>query len=116
MTPNPKRARALQLLANTGMWRSNYEPPALRLLWRLGVDVPPPHFARFGSVALLAGTWFGVLWGGFMWLMMWSGAGMSIAAAALSATVAGALFGLSMAAYYAYGRQKYKLPTWAELS
>ncbi|EET48950.1 hypothetical protein [Thalassobium sp. R2A62] len=32
---------------------------------------------------------------------------MSISAAAISALVAGALFGAAMALYYAYGRRKY---------
>ena len=116
MNPNPNRALALQLLAKTGIWRSSYEPPLLRLLWRLGVNAPPPHFANFGSTALFMGAGFGVLWGGLMWVISWSRTGVPSSTAALSSTFAGALFGLSMASYYAYGRRKHKLPTWRELS
>lgn len=42
-----------------------------------------------------------------MWLAGWRDSGMSISAAAISALVAGALFGAAMALYYAYGRRKY---------
>ena len=40
MSARTKREAALKLLASTGMWRSSYVPPLLRLLWRLGLDVP----------------------------------------------------------------------------
>ncbi|MHC8826483.1 DUF6404 family protein (plasmid) [Escherichia coli] len=29
------------------MWRSNYAPPLLRILWRLGIRLPPLPFMPF---------------------------------------------------------------------
>lgn len=111
-----RKARALELLRGTGMRESNYLPPALKLLWRLGVPVPPPHFAGFGAVTLASGLFFGLGWGAVMWWWQWERQGMSLTAAALTALGAGVCFGLCMAAYYAFGRRKHGLPTWKELA
>lgn len=110
-----KRDQALALLAQTGIWRSNYAPPALQLLWVMGLQVPPPHFAPFAATALIGGGLFGVVWGGLMWLSTWGPGHVAVPIAVLSAAIAGALFGLFMALYYAYGRRKYKLPRWDAL-
>ena len=115
MDPVSKRETALKLLAATGIWRSNYAPPITRLMWRFGFNVPPPHFARFGSVALIAGVYFAVAWGLLMWLVTWSQQQQSMYISVVSACAAGLFFGLAMAGYYAYGRRKYKLPSWDSL-
>ena len=116
MSFETQRVQALAILAKTGIWRSNYQPPAIRLLWWVGFEVPPPHFARFWSVVIAMGVWFGLAWGLIMWFLVWSHQGMSPLFAAITAVVAGALFGFYMAAYYAYGRRKYKLPEWRSLA
>lgn len=36
MTFEQKKARAIALMDSKKMWRSNYAPPLLRILWRLG--------------------------------------------------------------------------------
>jgi len=97
------------------MMRSNYEPPLLRLMWRLGLNVPPPHFASFWVNASTYGIFFGITWGAIMWFMQWSGQGMTLTAGGMAAATAGALFGVTMAIYYAYGKRKYKLPSWNDL-
>lgn len=43
------------------MWRSNYAPPLLRILWRLGIRLPPLPFMPFWQVTLLMGG----LWGAY---------------------------------------------------
>lgn len=111
-----RKAKALDLLRGTGMRESNYLPPATRLLWRLGVEVPPPHFAGFFGAALVSGTFFGVVWGVLMWLIVWQHQGLSLAATSLTVLSAGLLFGLFMAAYYAWGRRKHALPAWEQLA
>lgn len=110
-----KRAKAMALLHATGMRRSHYEPPLVSLLWRLGVPVPPPHFASFFGCMAFAGAAFGVVWGQVMWFTTWSASGMDLHVALLVSTVSGLLFGLALAAIYAYGRRKHKLPAWEEL-
>lgn len=111
MNANTKRDAALKLLASTGMWRSNYAPPLLHLLWRLGFDVPPPHFCAFSRNALFAGTFFGIGWG-LLTLPFWLILDRRLGVAVASAAAAGAMFGLAMAANYAFGKRKHNLPDW----
>jgi Family of unknown function (DUF6404) len=103
---------ALEKLATTGIWRSNYAPPVYRLLWRAGVKVPPPHFAGFARNFLLNGVWFCVAWGLIMWFSTWSRSGVSGLHALVSSVIAGAVFGLAMAFYYRHGARKYQLLQW----
>jgi hypothetical protein len=53
MSFDTRRAEALAMLEKTGVWRSSYSPPLTRLLWRIGVRVPPPHFCGFSTIVLL---------------------------------------------------------------
>ena len=115
MQANPRRLAALALLAATGMRPSNYAPPLFRLLWWLGLDVPPPHFASFWSNALGTGLFFGPVWGAAMWVLFSSGENVPLQTVVLAVGGAGGSFGLVMAAYYAYGGRKYALPAWREL-
>src|SRR5512146_344634 len=96
MPMNAKRATALRLLAATGMWRSNYEPPLVRLLWRCGVDVPPPHFMSFRNNAVIFGTAFSIVFGVVRRLIEGPDT-RSLVAVLLELVVLGALFGLLMA-------------------
>jgi len=107
--------KALELLKATGMSRGNYEPPLVSLLWRMGISVPPPHFASFAGSIVFLGVGFTLVWGAVMWFFTWSQSGMDMHAAMLTSTVSGFLFGVSMASFYAYGRRKYKLPKWTDL-
>ena len=116
MNPHPKRKAALKLLSTTGIWKSNYSPPGVRLLWRLGFDCPPPHFARFWSVAPVCGVYFGSAMGLFMWVMAYFGRIHSSQGVLVGAGFAGLFFGLSMATYYALGRRKYRLPLWKDIN
>lgn len=115
MSFESRRAKALDLLKSTGMLRSNYEPPLLRALWKIGCEVPPPHFVPFWKVMLFAALWFGGVWGLFMWLVVWSGQGVPLTATLGIAALAGGCFGLFMALYYAHGRRRYCLPAWSAL-
>ena len=115
MVSNARRAAALNLLAATGMRRSNYAPPGVRLLWFLGVDAPPPHFARFANIALAMASVFGVTYGLLLWLIEGRAQFTPMPFALLRVVVPGLLYGLAMAQYYAYGRHKYRLPSWSDL-
>lgn len=115
MTFQTRREQSLAILRNTGMWRCNYEPPYLRILWRIGVEIPPPHFVPFSQMAMLATLWFSVVWGTIMWNLVWAKQGLTGIAAVCISCLAALFFGLSMGIYFAYGRRKYNLPSWASL-
>jgi len=110
-----RREAALALLEQSGIWRSNYRPPIVQLLWRIGVDAPPPHFASFLANFALNGTYFGGIWGCAMWFALWSGQGMPLSRATLLACVAGLAFGLATAAYYRHSARKHGLPSWNDI-
>jgi hypothetical protein len=110
-----RRRKAIVLLEKSGIRKSNYLPPATALLWKIGVKVPPPHFASFAMSAVVNGLYFGLVWGIIMWLVTWSSQGMSVRVALFNAMIAGVLFGVSMGIYYAHGRKKHQLPSWDSL-
>ena len=58
-----KKKKAIALMEEKKMWRSNYAPPLLRLFWKLGGKMPPPPFAPFWRNMLFFAAWFGCLWG-----------------------------------------------------
>ncbi len=57
MTFEQKKARAIALMDSKKMWRSNYAPPLLRILWRLGIRLPPLPFMPFWQVTVLTGAY-----------------------------------------------------------
>lgn len=116
MSFTSQRAEALAILEKTGIRRSSYEPPWIRLLWRIGVKLPPPHFAHFWLTVLVYGVLFGAIWEALMWLMFWFRQDSSLLAAIVGGLAAGVFFGLYMAVYYAHERHKYSLPSWQSLS
>lgn len=62
MTFEQKKARAIALMDSKKMWRSNYAPPLLRILWRLGIRLPPLPFMPFWQVTVLTGGLWGISW------------------------------------------------------
>ena len=111
---NERLQQAFVLLESKGIGKSTYSPPLFRLLWKLGIKVPPPHMAGFGFNALVMGSFFGLFWGLFMWLLLWGRQGMPIWIGATAALMAGVLFGLTMAWYLRWSAKKRGIPTWQE--
>lgn len=115
MTTQTKRALSLTLLAQRGIARGSYAPLLFRLLWKFGVDIPPPHFIGFAKLAVIWGAWFALAWGAFMWFAVWSRQGTLPPQAAAIAIGAGAFFGLCLSAIYARDRKKHALPRWESI-
>lgn len=105
-------------VAPFGRWtrQSNYAPPGVQLLWRLGCDCPPPHLARFWSVFLVCALYSGVTMGAFMLAVSTFAEVYDRSLVPMGAAVTGLGFGTLMATYYAMGRRKYRLPLWKDLS
>lgn len=116
MTHAEKLQRMYRHMAALGVSPNTAAPPAWRLLWRLGFDVPPPLFLGFWPLAISMGTVFGVLWGVSMWLLMWARQGVPVSLALAVAVGAGVMFGLLMAAWLRRAARSYALPLWADYS
>lgn len=110
--------RALQAMADAKVPAGMRAPPMHRLLWRMGLRVPPPLLASFSTNLFVMGGVFGLLWGvlwrALMGLVLDLGSltlGISIG----GAVMAGLLFGVVMALLMRYQRRRYGLPAWKTL-
>jgi membrane associated rhomboid family serine protease len=112
MTHEEKVAYLLRDLGEKGISQYTIAPPLYRLLWRLGIEVRPPHFTSFGSLAALMAVAFGIFWGIFMWLTVWQQ--RSSPSLVGTAALAGLFFGVIMAAYYRSRARKLALPRWED--
>ncbi|EFM8819673.1 hypothetical protein A4V55_004431 [Escherichia coli] len=92
MTFEQKKARAIALMDSKKIWRSNYAPPLLRILWRLGIRLPPLPFMPFWQVTLLMGSLWGISWGCAMWFIYWRPSGMVAGEAIIISITGGFLF------------------------
>lgn len=110
-----KKECAIAIMESKKMWRSNYAPPLLRTLWKIGIKIPPLPFASFWQVTLLTGTLFGPVWGLLMWVFLWKSAGMLPTVAIIMSIVAGISFGVLMAVYHWWRKKVNKLPDWNTL-
>jgi membrane associated rhomboid family serine protease len=113
MTHAEKVAYLLRDLGQKGIGQYAIAPPAYRLLWRLGIEARPPHFARFWSLAAAMAVGFGIVWGILMWFAVWQQSS-SVIMAVTTAALAGLLFGVIMAAYYRRQARKLALPGWED--
>ncbi|WP_237764141.1 DUF6404 family protein [Escherichia albertii] len=73
MTFEQKKARAIALMDSKKMWRSNYAPPLLRILWRLGIRIT--LYAVLAGHGADGGLW-GISRGCAMWFIYWGPSGM----------------------------------------
>ncbi|WP_211441817.1 DUF6404 family protein [Collimonas humicola] len=100
---------SLSLLEATGIARFNYAPPPHRLLWCVGIPVPPPHLASARFNFLFFAIWFGAAWGTFTWYSLLSPVGAPIMFAVTMAFLIGGAFGYGLALYYRHAASKYNL-------
>ena len=105
---------ALRFLDSSGVPRREAAPMLHRMLWRLGIALPPPILAGFLTNTLLQGLLFGVFWTILMWLLLWQGRAPALELLLFAGVAAGAMFGLVMATLMRFLRGARKLPTWQQ--
>lgn len=105
---------ALRFLDGRGLARVQSAPLLHRLLWRMGIALPPPILAGFGINALVQGLLFGLFWTGLMWLMLWQGSQRPLFLLLVAGLLSGALFGVVMAALMRSLRRHRRLPDWKQ--
>jgi hypothetical protein len=114
MTHSEKIMRLYQHLPELGIPPLTAVPPLYRILWRFGVEIPPPLFVRFSTLALTAGGFFAVGFGSFLWLFSSLDPTPSAISIPVISLLAGILFGLAMAAHYRHIARQASLPSWFE--
>jgi hypothetical protein len=112
MTHKQKVEHLIADLRKHGVGPYTVAPPVFRLLWALGIRVPPPLFLGFLTLTVVMGLPFGLLWGAAMWLLMWRD--MAPGVTIIAAAAAGLLFGLGMAAYCRWQASHLQLPSWKD--
>ena len=115
MTFEQQRNAALQRLIEAGIAPAEGQPPLWRLLWRLGLHIPPRLFAGYWSVVLADGLPFGVAWGLLMGLALWRDQRAPILVALVSAVFASWLYGSATALAMARRRSELGLPKWRDI-
>lgn len=105
---------ALRFLDRSGVPRREAAPLLHRMLWRLGIALPPPILAGFLTNTLLQGLLFGVFWTVLMWLLLWQGRAPALELLLLAGGASGAMFGLVMATLLWFLRGARELPTWQQ--
>lgn len=102
-----------------GIRRLDAGPPFHRLLWAAGIDARPPHYASFGTNALMMGGF----WGGCMavFSVAWAlhlhpdGGAEVVAKAVCVALLAALAFGLVMASIFRSRARQAGLPAWEDI-
>jgi uncharacterized protein DUF6404 len=111
MAPFEKIDLAVEELRTRRVRKATAAPLLYRLLWRLGVAIPPPLFQSFLGAAVLHGLLIGVPIGAF--LACWDRR-LAPVGATYYGTIAGAIYGLLMATYLRWQARRLGLPRWAD--
>lgn len=114
MDAREKIEAALAHLKERGVKPMTAAPPVWRLFWRLGVDVPPPHFLGFGPHTLLLGLLFLVPWllcGGAFLMLVGAPVRWSFAVGGVFTAL---LFGALNAAHAHWRAARLGLPSWRD--
>ena len=109
-----KVTRALHVLERTGMSKSSYLPPMYPLYWKLGLEVPPPHFMSFFGVTLVAGLPLGLCVLGVCLMNHEHSQATPVEVLLLSA-VTTFVWGAVVATYYRMGKERHRLPSWNKI-
>ncbi len=107
-----KKERAIAIMKSKNMWRSNYAPPLLLGLWKLGIKIPPLPFASFWQITLIMGGGFGTFWGLIMWFSTWQFNEVQPAEAVFRGICSGIIFGVLLAAFHWWRKKANNLPEW----
>jgi len=117
MTESSKLESYKQHMAAAGVSKFAALPPLWRIIWRLGIKIPPPVFLGFLPNALIFGGFFGLFFGLGMWLLNSLGVSDNPVVSAPSlAVIAGVPFGLAMAFEQRSLARKHNLGSWAAFS
>jgi uncharacterized membrane protein len=115
MTFEEKYGRAIQELEAAKIWKSNYNPPLMRLFHKLGLKVRLPHYNSFLSNLVIMGTFFGFFFGLLMYFDTWRTQEIPVGRITIAIAIAGICFGVSMAVYYKYSAYRNKLTSWEKI-
>lgn len=115
MSFDGKYRKAIEELQASKIWRANQDQPLNKLYRKIGLNVPPPHYAAFGHVFLAHGVFFLIAW-----IVLWSlnpfqWPGVSFGFIVGTGLLGGLIYSVIMAAYYRWDRKRHNLTPWDDL-
>ena len=113
MTHSQKVVRVIKDLQARGVNPYTTAPPLFRLLWRVGIQIPPPLFLGFSTLVVLFGLPFGALWAGMMLVFMHRHHPLPPLLMPSAGAAAGLLFGVAMALLTRRTARRLRLPRWS---
>lgn len=110
-----KYEKAIEELRASKIWGANHDQPLNKIYRKLGLKVPPPHYASFGQLFLAHGLFFLI-----MWIVLWifnpfSWPGMTVTLMVGTGLLGGLIYSAIMAAYYRWDCKRHNLTPWDEL-
>jgi hypothetical protein len=112
MTHHAKVEHARAHLARFGIGPGSAAPPIYRFLWRLGSEMPPPHFQGPIALSLMTCVNFIVIFAALTWLWRWRAPHLPAWVCWSLPVAAGLLFGLLLALAYKRSARLLHLPDW----
>ncbi len=102
----------IEKLYQQGVGRYTAAPPLYRLLWRMGLNIPPPFCQSFRMNVLVFGILFTIFYPIIMWMMnnLFTSWGTSVTV--FQTVFTGVVFGLGMAGWIRWKSKKLDIPKW----
>lgn len=116
MTHQEKVKLLITDLGQRGVSEYTVAPPLFRMIWKFGAQARPPHFVNSVLFALGSGAVFGGFMVMFMLIFVWPLQVLPLWAALVIGVIAGAAYGVTLAAYYRWQARKLSLPDWKSYS
>ncbi|NOH99388.1 DUF6404 family protein [Vibrio sp. 99-70-13A1] len=99
-------------LEEKGVWKSNFNPPIIKLLRLLGFKFPPPYYQKFLINLFFTSMFFGVGFGVISWLMTGQFLDKTVVQTLIEAGIGGLVFGFLMSTFYYVRRKQLGLTVW----
>jgi hypothetical protein len=117
MTDDRKIETYKELMAAKGIAMSTAAPPLWKLMWSLGINLPPPLYMGFIPLFLFAGSFFGIVFGAGVWVVRYMDSRpMSLHEVGGVAIITGIAFGFAIAWFTRRLARKHGLGAWSAFS
>ena len=117
MNNHDKVSKLIADLGEQGYSEFTVAPPLFRMLWKHGIDIPPPLFMSFWSILVFGDALFAIGFGAFaavfiIPMCLMGVENVPIMQSLVATVCAGLFFGVTMATYFRYQARKFLLPSW----
>jgi hypothetical protein len=112
MSHHEKVSHLLEELGARGISVWEVAPPVFRFFWLVGLEIPPPYFMGFLSLAIVMGGLLALILGAFVWLVLCLPLELPASIGFSIGLFAGTISGPFAAAHYRRRAESLQLPPW----